>query len=157
MTLDELKAKIEADFQGQVLTVALSAQKEVVVTAKPESYHELCLQLRDREDLSFQHLSCLTAVDYPKDNKITLVDHLWSYRHSHQITLKVDLPRDNPRASTVENVWKSANWMEREVYDLYGVTFEGHPDLRRIMMPEDYQKFPLRKDFSDDGFIIKPN
>lgn len=157
MTLDELKAKIEADFQGQVLSVALSAQKEVVVTAKSESYHELCVQLRDRGDFSFQHLSCLTAVDYPKDNKITLVDHLWSYRHSHQITLKVDLPRENPRVPTVENVWKSANWLEREVYDLYGVTFEGHSDLRRIMMPEDYQKFPLRKDFSDDGFITKPN
>jgi NADH-quinone oxidoreductase subunit C len=157
MTLDELKAKIDTDFKDQVLTSTVSPQKELIVTVKPESYLSLCSQLRDQSHYSFQHLSCLTAVDYPKENKITVVDHLWSYAHSHQITVKVDLPRDNPRISTVENIWKSANWLEREVYDLYGVTFEGHSDLRRIMMPEDYKKYPLRKDFSDDGFIIKPN
>ncbi|HVM32701.1 MAG TPA: NADH-quinone oxidoreductase subunit C [bacterium] len=157
MTLDELKAKIEERFKDSILTAVLSAQKELIVTVKPEAYHEMAVSLRDEEGLAFQHLSCLTAVDYPKENKITLVDHLWSYRHGHQMTLKLDLPRDNARVRSVEDVWKSANWLEREVFDLYGVTFEGHPDLRRIMMPEDYKKHPLRKDFSDDGFIVKPN
>ncbi|MGH7738557.1 MAG: NADH-quinone oxidoreductase subunit C [bacterium] len=157
MTLDELKTQIETDFKDRILSVVLTVQKELVITVSAEAYHSVCGQLKSDSALAFDHLSSLTAVDYPKENKITLVDHLWSYRHSHQVTLKVELPRENPRISTVENVWKSANWLEREVYDLYGVIFEGHSDLRRIMMPEDYKKYPLRKDFTDDGFITKPN
>ena len=157
MTLEELKAKMEADFKEGILSAAVSTQKELIVTLKPEAYHGVCARLRDGVEYAFDHLSCLTAVDHPKDAKMTLVDHLWSYRRAQQVTLKVDLPRDNPRIPTVEDIWKGANWLEREVYDLYGVVFEGHSDLRRIMMPEDYQKHPLRKDFSDDGFVVKPN
>lgn len=157
MTNDELKAKIEADFKDKIQSVAVSAQKEVIVLAKPETYLSLCQDLKTKPEYDFKHLSCLTAVDYPKENKITVVDHLWSYQKCHQLTLKLDVDRANPMAPTVENIWKAANWFEREVFDLYGVVFEGHSDLRRIMMPEDYVKFPLRKDFTDDGFIVKPN
>ena len=67
-----------------------------------------------------------------------MVYHLFSYAHNHQIILKVDLPRDNPKIATLEEQWKVANWFEREVYDLFGVIFEGHSDLRRIMLPEDW-------------------
>ena len=86
-----------------------------------------------------------------------VVSHLWSYKNCFQLTVKVDVDRANPTISTLFSVWGSANWFEREVYDLYGVVFESHPNLRRIMMPDDYQKFPLRKDFADDGFIVKPS
>ena len=157
MTNEELKSKIEADFKDQVQSVTISTQKEVIVVAKPEAYLGLCSALKSKPDYDFQHLSCLTAVDYPKENKITVVCHLWSYKTFTQLTLKLETDRANPKAPTLENLWKSANWFEREVYDLYGVVFEGHSDLRRIMMPEDYVKFPLRKDFVDDGFIVKPN
>lgn len=157
MTNDELKSKIESDFKEKIQSAAISSQKEVIVVVKPEAYVSLCRDLKSKPDCDFQHLSCLTAVDYPKENKITVVCHLWSYQKCHQLTLKLELDRANPKAPTLETVWKSANWFEREVFDLYGVSFEGHSDLRRIMMPEDYVKFPLRKDFTDDGFIIKPN
>ncbi len=157
MTNDELKSKIETDFKDKIQSAAVSAQKEVILAVKPEAYIALCQDLKNKSDYDFQHLSCLTAMDYPKDNKITLVCHLWSYRKCHQLTVKLDVDRANPKAPTVENVWKAANWFEREVFDLYGVVFEGHSDLRRIMMPEDYTKYPLRKDFTDDGFIVKPN
>lgn len=157
MTNEELKTKIETEFKDRILSAVVSAQKEVIVTAKPEAYVSLCRDLRDKPDYRFDHLSCLTAVDYPKENKITVVCHLWSYPKKIQMTLKLDTDRANPKAPTLEGVWKSADWLEREVFDLYGVTFEGHPDLRRIMMPEDYTKYPLRKDFTDDGFIVKPN
>jgi len=157
MTNDELKSKIENDFKDQILSVAISAQKEVIVTAKADSYLSLCEKLKNKPEYAFDHLSCLTAVDYIKENKITIVNHLWSYSKCHQLTVKLDTDRANSKAPTVENIWKSANWFEREVFDLYGVTFEGHSDLRRIMMPEDYLKYPLRKDFTDDGFIVKPN
>jgi NADH-quinone oxidoreductase subunit C len=154
---EELKSKIESDFKDKVQSVAVSAQKEVILSVKPESYLSVCKELRDSSFYDFKHLSCLTAVDYPKENKITIVCHLWSYKTCTQLTLKLDVDRAQPKAPTVENVWKAANWLEREVFDLYGVVFEGHSDLRRIMMPEDYTKFPLRKDFTDDGFIVKPN
>jgi NADH-quinone oxidoreductase subunit C len=157
MTVEELKNKIEADFKEKIVSVVLSAQKEVLITAKPEAYVSLCQDLKDKPEYSFRHLSCLTAVDYIKDNKITVVNHLWSYNKCHQVTIKLDVDRANAKAPTLENVWKSANWFEREVFDLYGITFEGHSDLRRIMMPDDYVKYPLRKDFTDDGFIVKPN
>jgi NADH-quinone oxidoreductase subunit C len=157
MDMDELKAKIEADFKDDILSAGITPQKELIVGLKSEPYLAVCQKLHDIPEYGFQHLSCLTAVDYPKENKITIVNHLWSYQHAHQLTIKLDTARDYPKAPTVENIWKSANWFEREVFDLYGIIFEGHSDLRRIMMPDDYQKHPLRKDFSDDGFIIKPN
>jgi len=97
--------------------------------------------------LSFDCLSNLSAVDYPKREVIQVVYHLFSYRHRHAFVLKVDAPRDNPVVVTVANVWSHAEWQEREAYDLLGVNFEGHPDLRRILMPEDWPGHPLRKDF----------
>ena len=85
------------------------------------------------------------GVDY-KD-RIEVVVHLFSYRYRHGAVLKLKLPRDNPRAPTLEDLWKSANWMEREIFDLLGVHFDGHSDMRRILMPEDWPGHPLRKDF----------
>jgi NADH-quinone oxidoreductase subunit C len=157
MTNEELKSKIEVDFKNDIQTIVISTQKEAVVTVSPENYVSLCQKLRDNNEYFFNHLSSLTAVDFPKDNKITVVSHLWSYKYFHQLTVKVDTDRNSPQIPTLENIWKSANWFEREVFDLYGVIFEGHSDLRRIMMPDDYKKFPLRKDFTDDGFIVKPS
>ena len=108
---------------------------------------EICRFLRDDPDLNFEVLSDQTAVDWPKEENIQLVYHLYSYSGRHQIVLKVDLPRDNPKIATVENIWKVANWFEREIFDLFGVIFEGHSDLRRILLPEDWEGFPLRKDY----------
>ena len=76
-----------------------------------------------------------------------MVYHLFSYSNRHGAVLKVKLPRENPRVATLEGVWKSANWMEREIFDLIGVNFEGHSDMRRILMPEDWIGHPQRKDF----------
>ena len=114
---------------------------------KPESLKETCLALRDDGALKFDVLSDLTAVDLPKEEVIQLVYHLYSYASRQQIVVKVDLDRDAPRIATVEDVWKVANWFEREVFDLFGVVFEGHSDLRRILLPEDWVGYPLRKDF----------
>src|SRR5689334_5802642 len=97
---EELKTKIESDFKDKVLSVAVSAQKEVILTVKPENYIAVCKELRDNPFYNFQHLSCLTAVDYPKENKITVVCHLWSYKSCTQLTLKVDTDRANPKIST---------------------------------------------------------
>jgi len=128
-----------SEFKGEVLEPYLSVDGASIV--------EVCRFLRDTRGLNFEVLSDLTALDWPKEEKIQVVYHLFSYSQNHQIVLKADLPRANPKIATVEGVWKVANWFEREVYDLFGVIFEGHSDLRRIMLPEDWVGNPLRKDY----------
>jgi NADH-quinone oxidoreductase subunit C len=142
----EIYARVEtkfpgkvSDFKGDVFDPYCAADAEAIV--------ELCQFLRDDAALKFEVLSDLTAVDWPKEDKIQIVYHLYSYSHKHQIVLKVDLPRNNPTIRTVEGVWKVANWFEREIFDLFGVIVEGHSDLRRIMLPEDWVGYPLRKDY----------
>lgn len=117
------------------------------LTVAPEHVVDVCRHLRDDLELDFDCLSSLAGVDYPKREVIQIVYLLFSYRHRHSFTLKVDVPRDDPRVATVVPLWSTADWHEREVFDLLGVVFEGHPDLRRILMPEDWPGHPLRKDF----------
>jgi NADH-quinone oxidoreductase subunit C len=102
---------------------------------------------KDDPSLRFDCLSNLSGVDYPKQQHIQIVYHLLSYPLRHVFVLKVNANRDDPVVATVSSVWSHADWQEREVFDLLGVTFDGHPDLRRILMPEDWPGHPLRKDF----------
>ena len=95
----------------------------------------------------FDFLQNLTAVDWIKEERIELVYHLWSYARRQERVVKIDLPRGEPTVASVADVWRAANWYEREQYDLLGVRFAGHPDLRRILMPEDWPGHPMRKDY----------
>ena len=106
---------------------------------------EVCRFLRDDPETALDCLSNETGVDY--NDRIEVVYHLFSYKYHHGCVLKVKLPRDNAVVVTVESIWNAANWMEREIFDLLGVTFVGHSDMRRILMPEDWPGHPLRKDF----------
>jgi NADH-quinone oxidoreductase subunit C len=128
-----------AEFKGDVFDPSFHVTPKAVV--------EVCRFLRDDPELKFEVLSDLTAVDRPKENKLEIVYHLYSYALRHQIVLKVDVPRDDSHAPTMEGVWKAANWFEREVFDLFGIIFDSHSDLRRIMLPEDWVGHPLRKDY----------
>jgi NADH-quinone oxidoreductase subunit C len=129
------------------------ADKILEIGGKPDAFavidnaaiEEVCRFLRDDPETAIDCLSNQTGVDY-KDH-IEVVYHLFSYKHRHGCVLKIKLPRDNPLVATVEGIWKAANWMEREIFDLLGVTFDGHSDMRRILMPEDWPGYPLRKDF----------
>jgi NADH-quinone oxidoreductase subunit C len=114
---------------------------------KPANLKEVCRALRDDGVLKFDVLSDLTAVDLPKKDILQVVYHLYSYGSRQQAVLKADVDREAPRIATVEDIWKVANWFEREVFDLFGIVFEGHSDLRRILLPEDWVGYPLRKDF----------
>jgi NADH-quinone oxidoreductase subunit C len=146
MEAPEIFARLEKQFSGRVRDFKGDAP-EPYLTVEGETIVEVCRYLRDDADLKFEVLSDQTAVDWPKEEKIQLVYHLYSYSGRHQIVLKVDLPRDNPKIATVEEIWKIANWFEREIFDLFGVIFDGHSDLRRIMLPEDWVGYPLRKDY----------
>jgi NADH-quinone oxidoreductase subunit C len=146
MEAPEIFARLEKQFSGRVRDFKDDAP-EPYLTVEGETIVEVCRYLRDDADLKFEVLSDQTAVDWPKEEKIQLIYHLYSYSGRHQIVLKVDLPRDNPKIATVEEIWKIANWFEREIFDLFGVIFDGHSDLRRIMLPEDWVGHPLRKDY----------
>lgn len=131
-------------FGDRILEIA-EAKLDSFLVVDPAAIVDVCRFLRDDPATRMNCLSNETGVDY-KD-RIEVVYHLFSYPLRHTAVLKVKLPRDNPVVETVEGVWKSANWMEREIFDLLGVTFERHSDLRRILMPEDWPGHPLRKDF----------
>ena len=115
----------------------------------PWQIEEVCEHLRDEPELAFDYLECITGVDYPDDKKLVVVYHVYSYAKKHRVVLKAFLDREDPAIPTLVNVWSVANWQERECFDLLGVLFEGHPDLRRLLMPDDWEGYPLRKDFEE--------
>ena len=96
---------------------------------------------------AMDYLSFVTGVDYPEQKRIEVVYHLFSSQHRHELLLKVRVPRDDPRVESVTSIWRGADWHEREAYDLLGIVFAGHPNLRRIMMTDDWVGHPLRKDY----------
>lgn len=108
---------------------------------------EIGLFLRDEPDLDLKSLMCLAGIDY--GDRLAVAYHLHSFTQRHRFCLKVNLPREEgaARLPSLVTVWPAANWHEREAYDLFGIVFEGHPDLRRILLPEDWEGHPLRKDY----------
>ncbi len=108
---------------------------------------EVCAFLRDDPGLSFTMLSWVGGVDLlPSDPRFEVVYHLLSIAHNARFVLKVQVPEADPRVPTVTGLWPTANWHERETFDFYGITFDGHPDLTRILLPDDWEGWPLRKD-----------
>lgn len=146
MEAKEIYGRLEQKFPGKV-TGLKDDVLDPFLMVEPQAIVEACCFLRDEPELKFEILSDLTVVDFPKEEKLQVVYHLYSYTFRHPIVLKVDLPREEPRIPTLEGVWKAANWFEREAFDLFGVVFEGHGDLRRILLPEDWIGHPLRKDY----------
>jgi NADH-quinone oxidoreductase subunit C len=130
----------------------------------PDAIAEVAAFAKADADLAFDNLMCLSAVDYAAVKDVAphmeVVYHLFSYTHRHVHVLKVMLPRESPSLPTVERTWAVANWHEREAYDMFGVVFTGHSDLRRILLPDDWEGFPLRKDWVDpdfyNGMHVKP-
>jgi NADH-quinone oxidoreductase subunit C len=112
--------------------------------------------LRDAPEAAMEYLEFSTAVDRPPD-RLCVVYSLYSYTHRHRLILKVDLPRHDPTIPTVSHLWENADWNEREIYDLFGVFFSGHEDLRRLMMPEDWEGHPLRKDYNHPNLTPRPD
>jgi len=140
----QIYERVKERFGDRVLEVS-EKKPDPFIVIDPSALVEVGTFMRDDPELAMDCLSNESGVDY-KD-RIEVVYHLFSYSRRHGAVMKIKLPRDNPSVTTLEEVWKSANWMEREIFDLLGVTFEGHSDLRRILMPEDWIGYPLRKDF----------
>ena len=143
----DVHARLKARFADAIGDLAGTRRDNRCATVAPARIAEVCGFCKTDPELAFDCLSNLSGVDYPKRNVIELVYNLYSYPHRHLFTLKVEAPRDSAVVPTVTGVWSHADWAEREVFDLLGVTFTGHPDLRRLLMPEDWPGHPLRKDF----------
>lgn len=111
----------------------------------PNRICDVCQFLRDTNGLEFDYLASLCAVDF--DDRMEVVYHLYSLALKHMVILKVKVNRKSPSLPSVCSVWKAANWQEREAYDLFGINFDGHPDLRRILLEPEWEGFPLRKDY----------
>ena len=145
MDADSLVAAVQAAVPEAQLERAPSLDLQTTIYASRDHVPALARALR--EQLAFDFLSELTAVDFwPKEPRFEVVYVVVSIANRLRLRMKVRLPADDPHVQTVSDVWPAANWLEREVWDLFGIAFDGHPDPRRLLMPEDWQGFPLRKD-----------
>jgi len=148
MTPEEIQQVLAGKF-GESVGALQPAKQDPWVPVKPEAIAEVCRFLKTDPRTRMDCLMNLTAVDWPKRNQIDVIYHLFSYAHRHVFILKAQLDRASPVVPSVEGVWKAADWLEREQFDLLGVQFPGHPDLRRIMLPDDWVGHPLRKDYTE--------
>ena len=131
---------------GEPVADAMMTPKGVKIHAG--DLRTVCTELYRNPELYFDMLSCLTAIDNgPATGTVEVVYNLYSIPFNHQVALKVVLPRDGAEVDSVQDIWKTANWHEREAWDMFGISFKGHPDLRRILMPADWDGHPLRKDY----------
>ena len=141
---------LQGKFGDAVVELQGEGFSPAFVVVAPAAVKEVSRFLKEDPNLSFDVLMCLSGVDYKE--KYAVAYHLHSLKHRHAIGMKVFLPRETPSLPTVDAVWPAANFQEREVFDLFGIAFEGSKDLRRILLPEDWEGHPLRKDYKYPDF-----
>jgi len=151
MTTEELKIKIT---ELQPTAIFEEGGEWLNINVEPKDWLSLATQLRNDESLFFDYLFCLTCIDWK--THLTMVYHLSSTKYRHNIVVKAKLDRSNPEIETVSHIWRTADFHEREVYEMFGVNFLNHPDLRLLILPDGWEgKNPLRKDFEDAVNMIK--
>jgi NADH/F420H2 dehydrogenase subunit C len=147
MDLDGLVSKVKEKFPESILD-ASTFREEVTLHLRAEDILPICRLLHDDPELSFDYLVDLCGVDdYPDEPRFQVVYHLCAMKTRRRLRLKVSLRGAGPRVSSVFSIWKGADWLEREAFDMFGITFLGHPDLRRILLTPDWEGHPLRKDY----------
>ena len=147
MNLDAIRERF-----GTAIGDVTTFRGETSLTVDCGAIVSLCGFLRDEGSLAFEFLSDLCGVDrFPSSPRFLVVYHLFSPRHGRRLRVKVPLGGEKPVIDSVVSVWETADWHERECFDLFGIRFRNHPDLRRILLPEDFEGHPLRKDFPLEG------
>ena len=148
MDSDALVRLMQEALPGVHLESAPSRDLQTTLYVQRDDVPVVMRAMRDRPELRFAVLAEVTAVDFwPREPRFELIYILISLEHRLRVRLKVRLAGDAAHVATVCSVWPAANWLEREVWDLFGIVFDGHPDPRRLLMPEDWEGFPLRKDY----------
>ena len=150
----EIGDRLRAQFGEDVLDVTDQFGHAVIGVA-PARYREIATFLRDDPDLSLDYFDVTAGVDLG-DEGFEVITHLYSTRHNHHVRLKVRCGRENPTCPTLSGVYPGANWGERETWELFGVHFEGHPHLVKLLLPEPFEGHPLRKDFELMTRVAKP-
>ena len=158
MTNEELKELVTTWFSGPESAHLESTEEGsqfLNISIDPNYLHKLMSWLKTDQQTHFDYLFCLTGVDWGKE--LGVVYHLESTIHRHILVVKVQTTdREDPVFDSVQDIWPTANFHEREVFDLFGIKFKGHPNLKRLFMPEDWKGFPLRKDYEDEvNMVVK--
>ena len=147
MQFEDIKSLIEKELPGSILGEDLASTPKALVI-DPSQIKQVCEFLHTHEKTYFDSLSCLTGLDNGEEaNTMEVIYHMYSIPFDLHLTLRVALDRSKPTVDSVTDIWKTADWHEREAYDLLGIQFKGHPDLRRILLPDDWEGYPLRKDY----------
>ena len=153
MNMVEIKSLLIERFGEEVIAGEETTGLQPALLIDPDRIAEVCLELRDNPKTYFDFLSCLSGVDYGVEaNRFGVVYHLASIPYQTQLTLKISKENSRnleelPSFPTISSVYRAADWHEREAFDMTGIFFEGHPDLRRILLPDDWEGYPLRKDY----------
>ena len=154
LTPADIAERIKAHF-GDDVPEAADVLDQAVVRIMPARYRELITLLRDDADLDFDFFDFSTAVDL-KEEGFDVVTQLFSNRHHHHVRVKVRCDRESPSCPSVHELYPGANWFERETWELFGIDFEGHPQLVKLVLPEQFEGHPLRKDFVLTTRMAKP-
>lgn len=167
MNPDEIFEILKKEFDEAILSLDKETPTEQIISVDPMQIHRVGAFLRENNELLFDSLMVLSGVDDANGNKLKDEDgtevitggtlsvyyHLHSTSLKHKITIKVSTPREEPKVESVYNVWRTSDWHERESFDMFGIIFQNHPDLRRILMPYDWDAgYPLRKDYKNPEF-----
>jgi len=139
-------SKLTNRFNGAILYYKPLADMLCLSVSK-ENIQDILLFLRDDQELQYNFLTALCGMHYPEVDQLGVVYHIHSFANNHRIRIKLTTDLANPHVPSVTSVWPAANWLERETYDFFGVIFDGHPNLRRILNVDEMTAFPLRKDF----------
>jgi NADH-quinone oxidoreductase subunit C len=150
MNKEELKIRLAGLFPSLVME---EGGEWLTVDIDPAAWEGVARELRSAGGLDFDYLFCVTAIDWK--THFTMVYHLESTVFRHTVVVKMKLDHDQPVIRTVSDIWRTAEFHEREAFDLFGVVFTGHPDLRRLFMTDDWKGWPLRKDYEDPVNMIK--
>ena len=157
MTEKEIFDSLKEKFNDDIIEITEEVIQPFIIV-KATAVEKISTFLRDEEKFQFDWLNNLSGVHYPAKevpeeseekpiDEIEVVYHLYSMKHRHNIILKTRVPVSSPKVPSVAMVWRTADWHERETYDLFGIEFSDHPDLRRILLPDDWEGFPLRRDY----------
>ena len=153
MTTEEIYKNLTDKFGDSILGIDTELAGDASINILPSAIAEVCQYLSENTSLAFDSLMCLSGLDLGvKEEAFSVVYHLYAMQHRHSVVLKTSMPKTDPHLPSVTHIWKTADWHERETYDLYGIVFEGHTDLRRILLPDDWEGYPLRKDYKEPDF-----
>ncbi len=150
MNFEDQYRLISGEFKDLELDTGEDPEPFLVVPAG--SWLKIARFLEKNIELKFDSLHCITGIDKSADEKLEVRYNLFSMTHRHWLELRIEMDREQPAVPSVEQIWRTADWLERETYDMYGILFEGHRDLRRILLEDDWEGWPLRKDYVTPEF-----